>query len=645
MPKEAFEIKSFDVGVATSPSSRDVAPNAAVHSENIDSLTEQGKLVPIPGQTNWINYTGTDFAELQRVNQVGERDLIIYDNSGNAGNLNLVSDVYEFNSAKSLDGAIGSLGNQPDVNFVTNNSELHIGGTSNSFNLPATAKSIIFLNARTQFNTGSTTGYNLFDSECHNPDDFLTITVAESTQNAVVPYSDAAYHYAFSVVYDEYQESPLYFEENIGINTWGRHAKVDENSANNNTNKGIQVTIAIDTGDTKFTKRITNLRVYRGTSPRSQFKAVGFYRLVKDFNLMTYAGASTNGNTKTITFHDLNEELGTSYEDNTGIPQTLETTHVNYKLSEKLDNSLFIADCMQSDIGFESQTYIFKSKPYRFNTFDWTLDYVRIDFLPTALASFLGKLYVFGENKMIKVNPQTLVVEDEFDGVGCLNQNCVLVTEYGMAIADDRNIYLHNGSNPAPISNVINEGSNYSWQNRLKSYDSFMLFDSKRNSIITFFQTDLVQGDEQWAWAYNISQSRWDLYKFGNTVFKGGYNNKDGDVVIADSNSLEKLFTSTTELAFTWQSGDLNIGTDSQRKIFFKIYVFGTGYIDVQYSIDKGSFSSASSVNASTLTNEANGITLPANARKGKTIAVKVSGTNGEKVDSIAIVLRKLSIK
>ena len=90
----------------------------------------------------------------------------------------------------------------------------------------------------------------------------------------------------------------------------------------------------------------------------------------------------------------------------------------------------------------------------------------------------------------------------------------------------------------------------------------------------------------------------------------------------------------------------MNMGSDSQRKIFFKIYVFGTGTIDVQYSVDKAALTSAQSVDTSVLTNEANGITLtPGASRKGKTIKVRVAGTDGEKVDSIVVVMRKLSIK
>ena len=640
MPKEAFEITKFNVGIATSPSSRDMLPNAAVHSENIDSLTEQGKLVPIPDQTNWINYTGTSFAEVPSASN--ERTLVVFDESN--GNLNHVTDVYEKTGSMSLDGAIGQLSNVGSVNFVTHNNEVHIATKSSSSDVPSTPKVISYLDARTQFGANSTTGFQLFDAELHNPDDFITATVTESGTNADIDFDAGMHHYGFSVVYDEYQESPLYYDR-TGNNVL-QHSKVEGNTSGNAPGKSISVQVTVDTSDAKFTKRITAIRIYRGFSP-SGFLATGFYRLVKEIDLSPSTGWTTNGNNKIYTFVDTNESLGASYDNNTGIPQTLESVRLDYILSTKLDNCKFAAHCYQPEIGLnESKTYIFKSKPYRLNTFDWTNDYVRIDFIPTAIIGYLGKLYVFGENTMLKINPSTLVIEDEFEGVGCLNQNCLYVTEYGLAIASDKNIYLHNGNTPAPIGDVINEGSNYSWQNRLSTYSPFILYEPKRNSLLFFFQTDLVQGDEQWAWVYNISQTRWDLYNFGNTVFKGGYNNRDGDVVVADANSLEKLLSSNTQKPFVWESGDMNMGSDSQRKIFFKIYVFGTGTIDVQYSVDKAALTSAQSVDTSVLTNEANGITLtPGASRKGKTIKVRVAGTNGEKVDSIVVVMRKLSIK
>lgn len=637
MPKEAFEITKFDKGVVTSPSSRDIMANAAIEAKNIDCLTEQGKLVPIPGETTWFAYSGTEMAELPANND--ERDLIIFDNA--TGNLNHVTDVYEQTGSRSLAGSIGTLSNTSDVTFETHNKEVYIGGRTSTYNVPIVSKMIKYLDSRTQFGANSTTGYTLFDAELYNPDAYLTVSVTESTTNADIEYDEQTYHYGFSVVYDEYQESPLYYDK-VGNNVL-QHFKSHQHSSTNNPTKGINVQITVDTTDTKFTKRITGIRVYRAISPLSTFLATGYYRLVKEIDVTASTGWTTSGTDKIYTYTDKNDTASQSYDNNTGMPQSLDNFSVDYKLSTKINNSIFVANCYQPDIGLQdSSSYIFKSKAYRPSMFDWANDYLRIEFIPTAITSFLGKLYVFGENRMLKINPNNMIVEDDFEGVGCLNQRSVLVSEYGMLIASDKSIYLHNGNTPAPISDVINEGSTYAWQNRDTTYDSFVLFEPKRNSFLVFFETS---SNEQCAWAFNISQQRWDLYTYSN-AFKGGYLNRDGEVVVSDSNSLERLFTSGTQKNFEWRSADLNMGSDSQRKIFFKVYVFGTGTIDVQHSVDKASLSSATSVDTSVLTNEANGITLPAGAgRKGKTISVKVSGGNGEKVDSIAIIMRKLSMK
>ena len=48
MPKQLLEIKRFNVGTLLTPDSKDIPPEAASYSLNIDSVTEDGKLKGIP---------------------------------------------------------------------------------------------------------------------------------------------------------------------------------------------------------------------------------------------------------------------------------------------------------------------------------------------------------------------------------------------------------------------------------------------------------------------------------------------------------------------------------------------------------------------------------------------------------------------
>ena len=48
MPKSLHEINSFNLGVMLNASERDITPETAAYSLNIDPLTEDGKLIGVP---------------------------------------------------------------------------------------------------------------------------------------------------------------------------------------------------------------------------------------------------------------------------------------------------------------------------------------------------------------------------------------------------------------------------------------------------------------------------------------------------------------------------------------------------------------------------------------------------------------------
>lgn len=48
MPKQLLEIKRFNIGTILAPDTKDIPPEAASYSLNIDSVTEDGKLKGIP---------------------------------------------------------------------------------------------------------------------------------------------------------------------------------------------------------------------------------------------------------------------------------------------------------------------------------------------------------------------------------------------------------------------------------------------------------------------------------------------------------------------------------------------------------------------------------------------------------------------
>lgn len=349
------------------------------------------------------------------------------------------------------------------------------------------------------------------------------------------------YYYAFSLTYDGYQESPL-SDKNI----------LDDDGTT------VEVTIKIkDT--TKVSKRISHVNIYRAESPDALDEAEGFYRLIKTFDI----GDFPEINNHPLTYVDIYTKIGASYEARTGMSEVIGATLPHYGLAKPLNGYLFIADCWHRFLD-DASNYIFRSQIGKYDIFNWVEDFLILPSAPTALASFQGRLYAFDKNNTYRIDPNNLVIEDTFEGVGCAGPKAVVVTEYGMCFADDNNIYLHNGSRPVPIGEPILKGEishNFhkdrssaqshlnSWQGgRDKSWKPIVTFDKNRNSFCVFFKNkDSSYGvpsdsygnqiEDAWnCWAFNIARKRWDLWEYSHYHKEMGFkpeNITNGEIVDA----------------------------------------------------------------------------------------------------------------
>ena len=93
MPKELFEIKQFQTGTVTTPAERDLPPDAASHSLNIDPISVDGKLQGMSedqymvAASGWANtgpiLGGFDADYMSVLNDSGTRRLVFYDADAN----------------------------------------------------------------------------------------------------------------------------------------------------------------------------------------------------------------------------------------------------------------------------------------------------------------------------------------------------------------------------------------------------------------------------------------------------------------------------------------------------------------------------------------------------------------------------------
>ena len=378
--------------------------------------------------------------------------------------------------------------------------------------------------------------------------------------------SGYSYFYKVSFLYDGYQETSLSDE-----------FKVDNSIFAESDGRPIDIEIQLKNLGS-FNKRISHVNLYRAHSNSdSDFsEPEGFYRLVDSYELNTsfssVSASSPFTNYRQKKVRDINVS-GASYEARTGLSEVLTNITPNYAISTQLNNQLFIGNTYQKDLGAYSN-YIYKSKPYNFDQFNYIEDFLALPTTPTALANFNGRIYAFDENNMYQIEPNNLYIEDIIEGKGCFSQHSVFVNDYGMCFADKNNIYLHNGKTPIAIGDSILRGDTFSWENKNSSYTPIITFDSFRNSFVIFFRIS----SSYYSWCYNLLRKRWDLWKFhASNIPQATAIGKEGEMLVSNgTNLVHYVGHASNKRAWDWKSKKLNMRQNTGDKSFKKLEIIGT---------------------------------------------------------------------
>ena len=402
----------------------------------------------------------------------------------------------------------------------------------------------------------------------------VTLTPSASTNQSGDYFQTSStntYSYNVSFTYDGYQEGPLSvspFTSNLSA-----------------THSDITIKIKI----VKFSNRLTSVNIYRKDNDNE------FYRLVKAIPANKGWAHSEDGEGYEYTFRDDGSVFG-SYESRTGLNEIVENIKVDYAISAEIDGYLFVGDSSHQNIS-DASNQIFRSKPGRYSIFDWTTDFIILGSTPTAMANFNGRLYAFDSNNIYKINPHTLQIEDTYEGVGCINNNSIVVTEKGMFFADYTGAYWHDGQKPIQISESIYQGDfdndwnstspvyNTSWNNLMSSANYIYarcIFDGTLNNVLFIISSEIFNPNtnekelKNYIWSYNLIQSRWDLWELSNgsevgTPIKG----LNGEVYIPINETIFELGKGNLNKPFTFMSKELTLGEDSIVKVYNKIKVNG----------------------------------------------------------------------
>ena len=417
------------------------------------------------------------------------------------------------------------------------------------------------------------------------------------------------FRYKTSFLYDGYQESPISadYTEIVGQ---GKNIKIDITAKTTSL----------------FNKRVSHLNLYRAEYITGNVETLSMYRLVKslelDTNWVDTTLPSNFGTGKLRSVFD-NYIVSSTFDSNAGFSQALTTTTAAWKVSAVLNNTHFIGNCKHSLIE-DASNYLFKSRPYMFDTFDFTQDFLVLPDTPNALVAYNGRLFAFCDNQTFQIDPNTFYVEDTIEGIGCAGPNAFKVTDYGLCVADKNNIYLNAGQGFNAISQIINISENGTgYQELFSNTYPFPLirFDSKRNCFLIIMSKDRC-------WSYNISQNRWDLWSItltGTNDLYYAFEDSNGVVNLSvqnnGANATLTIGTSASTKDFTWESKKIILNASTQDKMFYKADKIGTA--DITSSPD-----------------------ISSSSAKSKTLQLTATGNaNGEYIDSIGIVFRRLKVK
>ena len=433
--------------------------------------------------------------------------------------------------------------------------------------------------------------------------------------------------YKCSLLYDGFQESALISI----IGTYPTSSAITD---------GLQVPIEIDeeavVGEQK--------KISSSITSETSLEPEGLYRFVQEVSIDRFYLQS--GKYK-FTVQD-DGSRGASYEALNGIPETLGSLGVDYTVNASINGYMFIGNCNHPEFA-DGENVLFRSEPGKYSIFNWSQNFIQLDFIPTALASFVGKLYVFGKNQMCIVNPETLIIEENISGIGCLGPKALKTTSSGLFWLDYNNFYQ---SSPKidKIGTTIKKQPQCGWDMITNAEKDLAVvgYDATRQCVLFFFHKTDSSGTDKRCWSYYIPQRRWDLWETTYKIF----DTVDGDdgypILLAEEGRIIKMGAGTSRRNWQWNSKKLTLGTDTNYKKVrvVKLDASSRPSTSIKYQTnDESTYQSGTDVSNNYGSSwSGNAIKVASTYSKLRWLRIKAEGTNGSttniKGHSIGIVYK-----
>ena len=508
--------------------------------------------------------------------------------------------------------------------------------------------------------------YSLLDASAYNDWGSLTEKI---TTYALMTFEDiegdagnhqfqenAELSYKLALVYDNGAISKLTKQER----------KHPENA---NYLKSIFVTINIS--PESLSPRVSAIQLYRRGGTVDGELSDTWQLAVNNIQLSEGWSPIDNSNEEAIYFKktiaDYNNNIA-SYENESGLEvgEVTEHTLPNYSLSTIVNGSNIIGKCFLPNFDDLTNT-LFKSNAGRYNHFNIAdpFNFLKLPTTPTGLKGFAGRLFAFDENNTYIINTESMTIEDELEGIGCLGKNSVISTEFGMFFADDSNIYQYDGQKTIPLANSILKSNNKTgWLERRKDFNPIVGFDGSKLSLVVIHRqhhnltdeevqeivNEILTGDNPdgltvfdiiemldgyFAWVYNLRLKRWDRWQVPGGVPLSSISGKDGELIISTSGSLVFYGTNLEDRRnWEWISKHITLAEDGKYKKFYSIISNSNSDTNsfIEYKVDGNEFKALSE----------NGL-INSQDRKSKIIQIKLTSTDDDlEVDSLSLTYRRL---
>ena len=739
MPKQAINIKTFE-GMVGSVDAHDAPAGSAVFAENIDNIQQQGLFTPLPEDQPLSG--GQQYATCDLVTPFSDGSLgVIYDQD--ASNVRVIS-LDTGTDAGSASPSRIRYGNFDTA--ISDGESAHVGLGAHASANPTWVGEIF----HGQFSGAAPSGIQFEDAEikwakCVGvhvtgnksnvafmlPEVDVTSNVAKWDTTQTVLKSGSSYYYYASLVYDGFQEGPLFLIATLGIKdggiflagtgyeeatdtttyernsttqnliaynndpsaakTYSSYSWIDattEDAENERPADGLarfDFQLRVRTSSTvreTLPKRVTRINLYRAEDVSGSFKypwqwhanqfgvsdPVLFQSI--DINDSGWVDATVvNGVTdfnqsydayKTIEVQD----TGVGYETFTGrtaLPLGLNNMKLHYGVSCVAESYHVVARCWHPELK-QIESWLFKSKPYRYDTFDWSSDYLVLPTPPNALAYWMGKIYAFCDGRTYVINPATFDIEDTLEGIGAKHRKNIRITDRGMFWGDENNIYWHNGNSIIPIGGPVlrnQHNDDAAWLER--GGNALVTVYAPRYDAILFAYENA--SGELGILMFNIGGQRWSYVTMSQLTSSGfplqtnqllscGYQKTNGEPVIGfdgSSGGVDKYFHmfghASNKRSWKFVSQQIKDGGSKTRYYHARVSHYGSPPSVYFYDNDP----SYQTPHVVTLSNEVSGsvskgqLTTTTDQWKYlRDFAIEFSGTGSQSASEVAIIYRPL---